>query len=98
MQIKASSDNQMVAVLSTAGEIFFIKYSDTDLQAITPHCLWETKLGIRDMTFNAQGSKVLMGCSDGRLYEADVPLEVDNSENYLVPFVSTSYLVRMMES
>lgn len=50
------------------------------------------------MTFNAQGSKVLMGCSDGRLYEADVPLEVDNSENYLVPFVSTSYLVRMMES
>ena len=38
-----------------------------------------------------------MGCKDGKLYESEIPTNVDNSENYLVEFNPTSYLVRMME-
>lgn len=39
-----------------------------------------------------------MGSKDGKLYESTIPVQVDNSENYLVEFNPSSYLVRMMES
>jgi len=87
-----------VAILSTEGEIFFIKYSDLEVQDIQPYALWETKLHISDFCFNNTGDKILMGCKDGKLYESEIPTNVDNSENYLVDFKPTSYLVRMMES
>lgn len=40
----------------------------------------------------------MIASKDGYLYEATVPLNVDNSENYLQEFNANKYLVRMMES
>ena len=87
----------MIAILSTAGEIFFLKYSD-NIEEYTPYYLWETKKQINDIVFNKNGNKLLMAAKDGYLYESAIPATFDNSESYLANFNPTSYLVRMMES
>ncbi|CAD8122108.1 unnamed protein product [Paramecium sonneborni] len=97
-KIIVSSNTNYVAVLSNKGEIFFLKYSDSNIQDIQAYCLWETKLSINDFCFDKTGAKVMMACKDGYLYQALVPGDVDNSENYLQEFNATKYLVRMMES
>lgn len=65
------------------GEIFFLKYSDSNVSDVSAYCLWETKLSINDICFDKTGNKIMIASKDGYLYEAIVPSNVDNSENYL---------------
>lgn len=97
--IKCTPDGATVAIVSSDGDIFFIGHHHNDLQKLIPFCLFETGFQINDICWDREGSKVLLACQDGNLYEANVPKEdeCDCSETYLKDFQYRSFTIKMME-
>ena len=78
IKIKFSPDNTMFATASLDGEIFFFIISGHDqLQKYDPLCMIripsEEPIHINDMRWDSDANNLLVGCSNGRVYEISRP-------------------------
>lgn len=97
--IRCTPDGSVVAIVAKDGDIFFLSNHHSDVQKMNPFCLFETNLEINDICWDREGSKILLCCQDGKLYESNVPKEseCDCAETYLKEFTYRSIAIKMME-
>ncbi len=55
IKVKANREGNVLAVADTAGSIFFISVSNTNLSDIKPFCLFETGFKINDLNWDRKG-------------------------------------------
>jgi len=77
-KVKYSPDNTMFATASVDGEIFFfIIAGQGNLQKYEPLCLVkipsEESTTVNDMRWDSNSANLLIGCSNGRVYEISRP-------------------------
>lgn len=60
-------------VVSVDGDIFCVELDVSNLQHILPYCLYETKFKINNISWDSEGTKVLLSCADGKIHEMYVP-------------------------
>lgn len=89
-----------MAVADTQGSIFLIDLDSSQLDKITPYCLFETGFKINDICFDKLGEKLLLACNDGKLHELGVPKMSDCTfeQSYLHTPKYRSFTIKMMES
>jgi hypothetical protein len=105
VKVKYASDNTMFATASIEGEVFFFIISGHDhLQKYEPLCMVkipsETPTQINDIRWDSDSSNLLVGCSNGYVYEISRPRaqDIDNTETFLTDYVPIrSWKIKMME-
>jgi WD40 repeat protein len=104
VKAKYSPDNSMFVTASEDGELFFFLISTENLQQYEPLCLVkipsQTPTTITDLRWDIKSSKVLVGCSNGRVYQFEKPnpKNIDNHETYLVENLPyREWCIKMME-
>ncbi len=99
-KIKANREGSIVAVCDVQGSIFLLDLHASQLENITPYCLFETGFKINDICFDKLGEKLLVACNDGKLHEIDVPKmsECSFDQSYLHTPKYRSFTIKMMDS
>lgn len=99
-KIKANREGSIVAVCDVQGSIFLLDLHASQLDNITPYCLFETGFKINDICFDKLGEKLLVACNDGKLHEIDVPKmsECNFDQSYLHTPKYRSLTIKMLES
>lgn len=72
VKVKYSPDNSMLVTASEDGDIFFFQTGVENLQRYEPLCLVQipsqSPTKITDLRWDASSSKVLISCTNGRVY------------------------------
>lgn len=75
--LKFSGDGRKIAIISEAGDVFFLEVDITNMHNYEPFCLFETKYKINSVVWNKFDDKILLACRDGCIYEIKVPKKVN---------------------
>jgi len=71
--LKFSPLNNIICVISVAGDIFFLSFDETKLGNVTPYCFFETQQSINSLCWSAKQVKIIVGTKSGTILEIDVP-------------------------
>jgi WD40 repeat protein len=104
VKAKYSPDRTMFVTASEDGDIFFFQIGVENLQRYEPLCLIQipssSPTKITDLRWDANSTKILVSCTNGKVYqfERPNPKDIDNHETYLMTsFPYREWKIKMME-